>query len=57
MSRERDAYLYARYRGCDDGAAADFVQWYGEDAHRMLLLHDAYQAWEDEGVNEGVNAE
>ena len=49
--RARDAYLYARYNGQDDKGAADFVQWYGEDAHRMLMVHDAFTAWEDEVIN------
>jgi hypothetical protein len=46
--RERDAYLHARYNGQDDKGAADFVQWYGQDAHKMLMVHDAFQAWQDE---------
>ena len=46
--RARDAYLHARYNGRGDQAAADFVQWYGQDAHRMLMVHDAFQAWQDE---------
>jgi hypothetical protein len=51
--RERDAYLHARYNGRGDGAAADFVQWYGQPDHRMLMVHDAFQAWQDEMDNAG----